>query len=178
VTRRVVIYSTASLDGFIAEKDGGMSWLDDVEASGVDFSFADFYAGVQTLLMGRATYEFVLRAAEKFPHADREVIVFSSRELPRAAQSVRIVAEDAAEFTARLKATEGGTVWCVGGAQIDAALLDAGLVDEIRLFVQPVLLGDGIPLFATPHARAALVLDEVVERPLGIVELRYSVRRA
>ena len=172
--RPVVCFITASVDGFIAEPGGGMGWLDVASHAETDFGYAQFYASIDTMLMGGATYEFLLGAAEGFPHADREVFVFTQRDLPAAAPSVTLVAADAATFTARLRETEGGRIWLVGGGQINAALLGADLIDELRLFVQPVLLGDGVPLFAAPGARLNLALDSVTEWPRGVVELRYQ----
>ncbi|HEY5540746.1 MAG TPA: dihydrofolate reductase family protein [Coriobacteriia bacterium] len=171
--RQVVLYATASLDGFIAELGGGMGWLDAASEADTDFGYADFYASIETMLMGSATYEFVLGATDSFPHADREVIVFTHRDLPIPAKSVTLVREEAAEFTRRLKDGEGGPIWLVGGGQVNAALLDADLIDEIRLFVQPVLLGGGVPLFRAPHGGLKLALEACVKWPLGVVELRY-----
>jgi len=172
--RRVVLYITASVDGFIAEPGGGMSWLDEAAASGSDFGYGEFYASIETMLMGSATYEFLLQVADPFPHADREVFVFTRRELPAAAPSVTLVCEDPAQFTGELRDGEGGPIWLVGGGILNATLSAAELIDEVRLFVQPVLLGDGVPLFAGPHGRLALALEDSVTWPGGVVELRYN----
>lgn len=171
--RRIVLYITASLDGFIAEPGGGMSWLETAQSVETDFGYADFYARIDAMLMGARTYEFLLGAAETFPHADRDVYVFTSRDLPVAAPSVILVREDPSSFSARLKATHGGDIWLVGGGELNRTLWDAGLVDEVRLFVQPVVLGGGTELLPAPHARRDMVLLGVREWPLGIVELRY-----
>lgn len=173
--RRVILYITASLDGFIAEPGGGMAWLDEASGADTDFGYAEFYASIDTMLMGGATYEFVLGAADPFPHADRELFVFTGRDLPVAAESVSLVRDDAATFVRGLKAREGGPIWLVGGGRLNASLLDAGLIDEMRLFVQPVVLGGGVPLFSAPNCGAKLALERVVEWPLGVVELRYML---
>jgi len=173
--RPVILYITASLDGFIAEPGGGMSWLDEASTADSDFGYAEFYASIDTMLMGSATYEFVLHEAEAFPHADRDVFVFTSRDLPIAAESVALVRTDAAEFVRGLKARDGGPIWLVGGGKLNSSLLDPRLVDEIRLFVQPVVLGGGVPLFAAPNAGARLGLVTTREWPLGVVELRYRL---
>ena len=172
--RHVVLYITTSVDGFIAEPGGGMGWLDEAAASGSDFGYGDFYASIDTMLMGSATYEFVLKAADPFPHADREVFVFTRRDLPVAAPSVTLISEDAADFTRQLRDGTGGPIWLVGGGILNATLSAADLIDEVRLFVQPVLLGDGVPLFAGPHGRMALALEDSVTWPGGVVELRHG----
>ena len=176
--RPVILYITSSLDGFIAEPDGSMGWLDEASAADTDFGYAEFYASIDTMLMGSATYEFLLREAEVFPHADRDVFVLTSRDLPVAAKSVALVHADAAQFVRDLKARDGGPIWLVGGGKLNSSLLDAGLVDEIRLFVQPVVLGGGVPLFAAPNAGSHLELEMTREWPLGVVELRYRLGEA
>jgi dihydrofolate reductase len=174
--RRVILYITASIDGFIAETGGGMGWLDEASATGSDFGYADFYRSVETMLMGSATYEFVLGAADPFPHSDREVFVFTSRDLPIGADSVTLVGDDPAQFVSRLRQMDGGPIWLVGGGMLNSAMLDADLIDEVRLFVQPVLLGDGVPLFAGAHAGLRLELVESATWAGGVVELRYRRR--
>ncbi|MDR3687511.1 MAG: dihydrofolate reductase family protein [Coriobacteriia bacterium] len=176
--RPVILYITASLDGFIAEPGGGMGWLDGASSADTDFGYAEFYASIDTMLMGSATYEFLLREADPFPHANREVFVFVSRDLPLAAESVALVRADAAEFVRNVKAREGGTIWLVGGGKLNSSLLDAGLIDEIQLFVQPVVLGGGVPLFASPNTGARLTLETTLQWPLGVVELRYRLAEA
>jgi dihydrofolate reductase len=173
--RPVILYITASLDGLIAEPGGGMGWLDAASAADTDFGYVDFYASIDTMLMGSTTYEFLLRETEVFPHADREVFVLTSRDLPVAAESVSLMHHDAAAFVRELKQRRGGPIWLVGGGKLNRSLLDAGLIDELRLFVQPVVLGNGVPLFAEPHSRAQLTLETTREWPLGIVELRYRL---
>lgn len=172
--RPVILYVTASLDGFIAEPGGGMAWLDEANTAETDFGYADFYASIQTMLMGSHTYEFVL-GVEPFPHGDREVFVFTSRELLVAAPSVTLVRDDAAAFTTSLKTGDGGPIWLVGGGALNRTLWDAGLVDEVRLFVQPVVLGDGIALLQAPHSGGHLLLHASRDWPGGVVELHYHV---
>ena len=133
--RQVVLYITASVDGFIAEPGGGMGWLDEAASTGSDYGYAEFYASIETMIMGRATYEFVLGAADPFPHADREVFVFTQRDLPVAAPSVTLVSKNPADFTRRLREQKGGPIWLVGGGILNSALSAADLIDEIRLFV-------------------------------------------
>ena len=174
--RTVILYATISLDGFIARADGGMDWLDRANSQPSDFGFAEFYAGIDTMLMGSATYEFLLGVPGRFAHADREVFVFTSRVLPRAAESVTLVGEDAADFTRNLKASAGGPIWLVGGGKLDASLLEAGLIDEMRIFVQPVVLGSGTGLFHSAPSGTDLELLAVKEWPGGVVELGYNAR--
>jgi dihydrofolate reductase len=173
--RPVVYYVAMSLDGFIADRDGGVGWLDEFQAE--DYGYAEFYAGVGDIVMGRTTYEQVIGFDVPFPHGDRPVWVASGTlDPPLAADTVCISREPAAEVVKRLKTqATPGVIWLVGGSKLAASLWDDGLVDELRLFVMPVVLGGGIPLLAEPHARRRVTRTGT--RPLGggAVELRYRV---
>ena len=153
-----------------------MGRLDEAASGSSDYGYGESYASIETMLTGSVTYEFVCHVAGPFPHADREVAVFTSRDLPKAAESVTFISEDPAVFTRRLKNGDGGAIWLVGGGILNSTLSAADLIDEVRLFVQPVILGDGVPLFAGPHARLELSLERSFPWPDGVVELRYGRR--
>ncbi len=172
----VIAYITASLDGFIADRDGGVDWLQGAE--GHDYGYAEFYAGIDAVLVGSKTYEQVIGFDIDFPYADKPCYVFTSREdLPRAAPTVEFVAEDPATFVARLAEQDGRGLWACGGSRLLTTLWDAGLIDAIDLFVQPIVLGDGIPLLETPHASRRITLSQARSHPGGLAELRYEVER-
>ncbi len=175
--RSVVLYITASVDGFIADAAGGIDWLQGAE--GEDYGYAEFYASIGAVLMGSKTYEQVIGFDVEFPYADRPCYVFTGRTgLPKAADSVELVSVDPVEFTRRLVEIEGKPLWACGGAQLVTALWNDGLIDEIALFVQPMVLGEGIPLLLPHHAQRRLRLGAA--RPLtgDLVELRYTVMPA
>ena len=178
VGRPVVYYVAMSLDGFIADGGGGVAWLDEFQGRGSDFGYADFYAGVGDIVMGRTTYEQVLGFGVAFPHADRPVWVASSEiDLPLGADTVCVSREPAAEIVARLKGqATPGVVWLVGGSKLAASLWDDDLVDELRVFVMPTVLGQGTPLLAVPHARRRMKRTLTKAWPGGAVELRYESR--
>lgn len=174
--RRVLLCVTTSLDGFIADVEGGIDWLlpPPAEPPG---DYLELMATVDTLIMGRVTYEVSLRLAGGLEAFEgKRAIVFTSRDDLEPHEGVTFVHEPPEAYVARLKEQEGGTIWLFGGGQLATALSGAGLVDDYLIAVQPVLLGDGIPLWrGAPHAQR---LEPVLARtwPDGIVELRY--RRA
>jgi dihydrofolate reductase len=174
--RTVTLIVTTSLDGFLAEPDGGVAWLK-APTEGVPEEYAALLGSIDCLIMGRATYEVSLElpgGTDIF--AGKEVYVFTSRRDMVAFPGVIFVQQDAVEFTRSLAARDGGTIWLFGGGKLATALSDAGLIDEYSIVVQPVLLGEGIPLWTAPHARVELIALDTREWPEGLRELRY--RRA
>jgi dihydrofolate reductase len=176
IVRDVLLNLTTSLDGFIADRDGGIGWIAPPPAEPP----ADYLAlmdTVDTLIMGRLTYETSLAVEGGLAVFEgKRAYVFTSRDdLPRAA-GVTFVHAPPEEFVARLKAQPGGTIWLFGGGRLATALSDAGLVDEYLIAIQPVLLGDGVPLWRSPHAATLLAGASAEVWPDGLVVLRY--RRA
>ncbi len=174
--RPLVCILTASLDGFIADVDDGVDWLAEMP-SAPPADYLELLETIDCLVMGSSTYLVSLElegGTEVF--AEKDVYVFTSRDdLPRF-PGVTFVHEPAIDFVTRLKATAGGSIWLFGGGKLVTALSDAQLVDEYLIAVQPILLGDGVPLWVTPHARTELSLVHARAWDGGIVELRYTRR--
>ena len=170
--RRVVYRVVSSLDGFIAGPNGEIDWID----ADPTVDFASFYAKVDTVLIGRRTYELTLQpGAPPWPAGWR--IVVCSRTLdPAEHRKVEVIGSDLASRVASLRAESGHDVWLFGGGSLFASLLAADLVDDIELAVMPVLLGGGIPLLA--HGTARLSLEGATTSPSGIVNVRYAVVHA
>jgi len=173
MSRDVVLYITASLDGFIADTSGGVDWLEGAE--GEDYGYAALMESVDTVLQGSHTYLDTLRLVDYDPYEGKTNYVFTSREDLPTSPSSQFVPGDAAEFVRALKTGDGKRIWLVGGGELASSLMSAGLVDEIDLFVQPVVLGDGIPLWRPPLERRGLDLIEACALPGGLAELRYRV---
>src|SRR3982751_1899350 len=152
--RRVLYRVAASLDGFIAGPKGEIDWI--VPDPTVDF--AAIYASVDTVLLGRRTYELTLQpGAPPWPPGWR-VYVFS-RTLDAAQHpAVTVVSGNVEATVAALRAETGRNIWLFGGGSLFASLLAAGLVDDIELAVMPVLLGDGTPLVSPDAPRLRLTL--------------------
>lgn len=172
--RPLVLLLTASLDGFIAEPDGGVDWLG-APPTDVPDDYRELIDSIDCLVMGSATYLVSLDlAGGTGVFGDHEVYVFSARTDLPAYSGVTFVGEDAEEFTEALKHRDGGAIWLFGGGKLATTLSDAGLVDDYYIAIQPVLLGDGIPLWVTPHGRTHLALTSAFAWPGGIAALRYA----
>ena len=170
VTKRLRYQVAVSLDGFIADPNGGYDWI--VADPAVDFGalFKEF----DTVVMGRKTYEVTTAEGGTGAMPGLDVVVFSRTLPPRRSRGVRVVGDDPREVVADLKAKSGRDVWLFGGGELFRYLLDAGLVDTVEVAVMPVLLGQGIPLLPA-GAQAKLVLSDLKQLPSGIVVLAYSV---
>jgi dihydrofolate reductase len=175
--RQVRYNVAASLDGFIADKNGGYDWI----PLDPTVDFAAIFARVDTVLLGRHSYELILRdpsAASSWP-AGARVYVFSRTLDPADHPSVTIVRDDAAGAVAALRAEPGvGDIWLYGGGALFGTLLAAGQVDSVEVTVVPVLLGDGIPLVPAGIPRTALALTHSHVYPSGMVALHYTVAGA
>ncbi|WLR55202.1 dihydrofolate reductase family protein [Mesobacillus subterraneus] len=149
---KVILYIAASLDGYIARPDGAVDWLDNVEGDG-DNSYSEFYSKVGTVVMGRKTYEEILRLTDDFPYGGKPCYVLS-RQTQESNTHVTYSDEELESLVSRLKEHSEGYVWLVGGGQLVKQFLEKKLIDEIELYIIPKLIGDGIPLFpeGTPPA--------------------------
>jgi dihydrofolate reductase len=170
--RRVKLFIATSLDGHVARADGRIDWL----YHDADYGYAAFYDSIDTVIMGRRTYDDVLGFGP-YPYADKTGYVFSHSRPPAAAGSVTFVSGSPADFVARLRRLPGKDLWLAGGAGLVAAFLDHDLVDEFIVSVHPVVLGSGIPLFPRQGREIALTLSGVTSYESGLVQLRYERRR-
>ena len=172
--RRVRYNVAASLDGYIAGPDGEFDWI----PNDPTVDFAGLFARVDTVLLGRRTYELVLRTPEApaWPPGTR-IYVFSRTLRASDHPGVTIVASDAGDVVAALRAEEGGEIWLFGGGELFASLLAAGQVDAVEVTVVPVLLGRGVPLLPGGPGRTKLDFERSQVYASGMVALHYAVQR-
>lgn len=169
--RPLILFVATSLDGHIARRDGGIDWLFDDG----DYGMSEFYASIDTTLMGGETYRLALKLGMAV-YPDKTNYVFTRQPGPVRAPHVAFVREDIVGFTRRLKEQDGKSIWLVGGAAMSRPLIEAGLVDEIILSVHPIVLGDGIALFEKLAKSIRLDLVSTRSFPSGLVQTRYAVR--
>jgi dihydrofolate reductase len=180
-------YAAQTLDGYIAESDDGLDWLTKYEG---EFADADsdegmagydaFYEGIGALVMGSATYEWVLAHVETWPYPGKPTWVLSSRELIKPDGDAEIRIRDAAvpELIDELHDAAGERdVWIVGGGPVASQFADHGLLDRVEVTVVPVVLGDGKPLFDRRLPGGAMQLVSTRTFASGMVGLTYEVRR-
>lgn len=174
MSNKVVLYIAMSLDGYIARKDGSVDWLFDVEGDGGDNGYAAFYQTIGTVVMGRTTYEDVLKLSEDFPYADRPTYVLSRSEQPPALH-VQFTTEPVESLIPRLQQASDADLWIVGGGQLVQAVMEKRLLHEMEVAIIPKILGEGIPLF--PEGIVPSNLKMMGTQTLGqIVSIRYQVQ--
>lgn len=165
---RCSVFIATSLDGYIARSDGGIDWLDRVQLAGEDYGFAAFYASVDALIMGRATYDKALTFGD-WPYRGKRTIVLTRR--PATSRfGEELVAGTPAEIVDRLA---GANRIYVDGGDVIRQFLAADLIDDLTISVVPVVLGGGIRLFAGGEGEHALSLEGSQSWSSGLVQLRY-----
>lgn len=171
-TVEVIYYVASSMDGYIATPDGGVDWLTSFHCQGEDHGYAEFYASVDALLLGSDTYEVAL-AHGPWPSPDKPSWVFTRRKLSVVHPSVTLTSDDPSQVIASLAANGHGRAWLMGGGKLAASFRKRGLISHYRIFVVPLILGEGIPLFAPAAGPDALRLVDTTRYASGIVELGY-----
>ena len=172
--RRLRYQVAASLDGFIADSNGGYDWI--VGDPRIDFKA--LYAEFDTAVVGRKTYDLMAAQGGTVSMPGIEVIAFSRTLPPKQERGVRVTSEDPGDVVRELKAKPGRDIWLFGGGELFRTLLDAGLVDTVEIAVMPVLLGSGIPVLPPGAGVKLLLADQKILPDNGIVVLAYKVARS
>ena len=182
---RVTIHMAASLDGFIARRDGQVDWMEtsddfvDGDTMSPDF-IESFLKTIDCYVMGSRTYETALLFEAKglgWAYGDKPIFVLTSRNLPRTRAAVEFHSGDLAKFVNEQLRPRFRSIWFVGGGAVSGECLRLGLADHVRYSILPILIGDGIPFFEKLDKDVALHLTEVKAYKSGMVGLCYEVRR-
>lgn len=174
--REVVLYISCSLDGYIAKPGDDLSFLDAVQIEGEDYGYTAFTDSIDTVLIGKRTYDWVVNLGQGFHHADKETYVMTRQNLPSEG-NVTFYNGDLKELVVNLKAKEGKDIFCDGGAQLANRLLKDKLIDKIILSVIPAMLGAGTRLFNEGIPEQRLVLLDSNAFKSGLVQLTYKVEK-
>ncbi|OJJ16137.1 hypothetical protein BKI52_35820 [marine bacterium AO1-C] len=175
--KKVKLYIAASLDGFIARKDNTLDWLDALpNPDKTDYGYYAFYDSIDVVLMGRSTYEVIVGFDVDWPYPDAQTFVFSrATEVNITTPKTELINKDITTYVSQLKQQTGKDIWLAGGGQLVTAFLNASLIDEILVSIAPVILGEGIPLFANIPKETKLQLTDSQSFGSGMVNLSYKV---
>ena len=182
---RVTIHMAASLDGYIARKDGSVDWLetsDHFEGGEVMVpeSVTEFLRTIDCYVMGSRTYETALEFDGRglgWPYGDKPTFVLTSRELRKTRSTVEFYAGDLEHLVKERLKPHFRSIWFVGGGAVSGECLRRGLADELRYSILPILIGDGVAFFDRLDRDVALHLVEVKAYQSGMLALRYEVNR-
>lgn len=179
---KITVHMAASLDGFIARRDGGVDWMqtsdhyeqgaDELDAQAV----AEYLESIDCYVMGARTYEHALELG--WVYGDTPTVVLTHRKLSAARRSVEFFSGELRELVDQRLKPRFRNIWMVGGARLTREFLRQGLADEIRIVFLPVVLGGGLPFFDDVGHTLQLHLKEATPYKSGLVELCYEISKA
>ena len=182
---RVTIRMVASLDGFVARRDGRVDWLEtgDTFEGGETMAPESIEAFLKTIdcyVMGSRTYETALDFEAKglgWVYGDKPTFVLTTRELRKTRNTVAFHSGDLERFVDERLKPNFRSIWFVGGGEVSGHCLRLRLADEVRYSIVPIVIGDGISFFEGLDRDVALHLVEAKAYKSGMVALRYDVRK-
>lgn len=175
--RKVTLFIAMSLDGYIADKDGGVDWLNGQEEDGENMdTYSEFIKTIDTIIMGWNTYHQVITelSPEEWIYPEQVSFVITHREIP-STERIRFTSESPCDLVKRLREEEGNGIWICGGASIVRQLMETDLIDTLHISVIPTLLGDGVRLFGPLEKEQKLRLVKT-QSYNGITDLVYEKR--
>ncbi len=183
---RVTIHMAASLDGFIARKDGRVDWMetsdDFADGETLDPEYvATFLATIDCYVMGSRTYETALDFEAKgfgWAYGDKPTFVLTTRALSKTRDTVQFYAGDLSRLVNERLRPAFRSIWFVGGGAVSGECMRLGLADEIRYSILPILIGDGVAFFEGLDKDVELHLMEVKAYKSGMIALRHEVRKS
>lgn len=172
--RKVILFIAASLDGYIATQDEDLSFLSIVQTEGEDYGYEEFIRNVDTVIMGRKTYDWIMNEVNEYPHPDKDSYIITRTPRPDEGR-IRFYNGSLKDLIRLLKLDDKGkNIFVDGGAEVIDVLLKENLIDEFIVSIIPILLGDGIRLFkdGRPELRLTLMHSECYGT--GLVQLHYK----
>lgn len=176
--RKITLFIAMSLDGYIAKPNDDLGFLKIVEKEGEDYGYAAFMDTIDTLIIGRRTYDYVLKeiGPSHYDNGQRDVYVITRTERPQVGRTT-FYTGSITELVNRLRAEKGKNIYCDGGAEVINELLKHDLIDELTISVIPVLLGDGTRLFKDGRPEQALEFVTAKAFETGLTQLHYKRKK-
>ena len=176
--RKLSLFIATSLDGYIAKPNDDLSFLKSVEKEGEDYGYAEFTANIDTIILGRKTYDYVLKqiGSSHYDNGKRNVFVITRTEKPSIGTTT-FYTGNLTELIQRLKSESGKNIYCDGGAEIINELLKDDLIDEFIISVIPILVGNGTRLFKDGRPEQQLELLNTKTFDTGLTQLHYRRKK-
>ena len=173
--RKLILYIACSLDGYIAKPNDDLSFLSIVEKEGEDYGYSKFITSVDTVILGRKTYDWVINQGCEFPHLNKESYVITRQVLPKQG-NITFYNGSLRALVKELKSKNGKNIFCDGGSEIVNQLLNEKLFDELIISVVPILVGKGLRLFLDGRPEQRLQLVAVKNYDTGLVQFHYKTK--
>ena len=173
MNRKIILYIAASLDGYIAKPNDDLSFLSLVEQKGEDYGYADFIQSIDTVIIGRKTYDWIMKQVPEYVHADKKTFVVTRTAKP-SINNTHFYTGSLKELITSLKQEQGKDIFIDGGAEVVHELLKEHLIDEFIISIIPVLVGDGTRLFKDGRPEQVLQLASTKQFDKGLVQLHYK----
>ncbi|MCO6183677.1 dihydrofolate reductase family protein [Leuconostoc fallax] len=174
--RKIILYIAMSLDGYIARLNGSIDWLesDDIEQKEDDNTYNEFYKDVDTVILGKKTYDQVVNelAPQHYPYSDVDSFVLTSHR-EDSKKKIHFTNSSIVDLVGQLTKSDGKNIWIVGGNSIIKPLVEHNLIDEYIIAVIPQILGEGIPLFGKINQEVALTHKQSYVKN-GMTYLNYE----
>lgn len=176
--RKLSLFIATSLDGYIAKDNDNLDFLKLVEKEGEDYGYAEFTVNIDTIILGRKTYDWVLReiGTSHYDNGDRDVYVITRSPRPDSGRT-KFYSGSLTGLIQQLRSQNGKDIYCDGGAEIVNELIKSDLIDEYIISIVPVLLGSGVRLFKSERPEQVLELVETKTFDTGLTQLRYIRKR-
>lgn len=176
--RKISLFIAISLDGYIAKPNNDLSFLKIVEKEGEDYGYAKFTSAIDTLIVGRKTYDYVLKeiGSSHYDNGERDIYVITRTPKPNKGR-VTFYTGDIAELVKELKSENGKDIYCDGGAEVINELLKLDLIDEYIISIIPILLGNGTRLFKDGRPEQLLELISSKSFDTGLMQLHYKRKK-
>lgn len=173
---KIQLYIATTIDRFIARENGDLDWLNEIpNSNNLDYGYSDFYEGIETVIMGRKTYEEILGFDVEYPYKNSTSYIFSSQEYyPIKTEKTFLVNELNDEFIQKIRQKSQKNIWIIGGGKLIAEFLNFGAIDEMTLFIAPIVLGKGIKLFPDDTLETKFELVETKSFDTGLLSLTYQ----
>jgi len=172
--RKISLFIAMSLDGYIAKRNDDLSFLKLVEKEGEDYGYKEFTSKIDTIIIGRKTYDYVLKeiGPSHYDNGKRDIYVITRTDRPKVGRTT-FYSGNIAELVKRLKSEKGKNIYCDGGAEVINELLKQNLIDEFIISVIPVLLGKGTRLFKDERPEQTLEFIKAKTFETGLTQLYY-----
>jgi dihydrofolate reductase len=173
--RKLSLFIATSVDGYIAKPNDDLSFLKLVEKEGEDYGYGAFTENIDTIIIGRRTYDYVINeiGSSHYDNGERDVYVITRTERPKVGRT-NFYSGDLTKLVEQLKSEKGKNIYCDGGAEVINELFNHDLIDEIIISVIPVLLGNGTRLFKDGRPEQTLEFIQVKTFETGLTQLHYK----